>query len=334
VASFRCAQDRADFLSGLDHDFLHYIGRDIAGLQRIQRFYLPFFAGCRQVVDLGCGEGEFVALLLEQGIEATGVDSDAKVSAAAQARGLPVVQQDVFDYLAEAPAASVDGIFCAHLVEHLPYPQVIELAERAYRILRPGGRFVLATPDVRSLYTHLESFYLHFGHVSFYHPRLLCFFLERAGFAQAEYGVNPATASPLLSQAQVLAQQSPRQTEGPGPRLSYLREIPPQGRSPLRRLSSRVKNWLARWLVLPLTDNLDAAVDERLTLLHERLALLDRDLLELAQSLQSLNGPYECYATVLKPGPDGRPGGAARAPIGASAPGAHAVGPAAPETAT
>jgi SAM-dependent methyltransferase len=281
-------------LTGLDYDFLHYIGRDPAGLRRIQSFYLPFFAGCRQVVDLGCGDGDFVMLLREQSIDAIGVDADDKVAAALQAQGIPFVHQNVFDYLASAPSASVDGIFCAHLVEHLPYTQVLALAQQAYRILRPGGRIVLATPDVRSLYAHLETFYLHFGHVSFYHPRLLCFLFEHAGFSDAQFGANPNTASPLLLPVQSLANQPSPTAPGKDTALLYRREVAPQGRSPLHRFSHLVKRWLARWLVLPFTDSLAAAA-------NDQIMRIDANLVAMAQAIQTLNGPYECYATLRKP---------------------------------
>ncbi len=284
----------ADNLAGLDYDFLRYIDVSPAGQRRIQQFYLPLFAGCRQVVDLGCGDGDFVALLLEQGIDAVGVDADDKVAAAAQAQGLPLIHQNVFDYLAAAPDESVDGIFCAHLVEHLPYPQVMTLIQQAQRILRPGGRIVLATPDARTIFSHLEMFYLHFGHVSFYHPRLLCFLLEHAGFGPAEMGVNPETASPMLPHVQALAARPPHYTTDRGSRLPYRREVPPQGGSLLHRLSYRIKHALAGWLVLPFTDSLAASI-------HERMGDLDRDVQSLAQSIQSINGPFECYATAIKP---------------------------------
>lgn len=280
---------------GLDYDFLHYIGRDPAGLRRIQGFYLPFFAGREQVVDLGCGDGDFVTMLREQGIDAFGVDADAKVASAARDAGIPVIHQDVFDYLATAPDASVDGIFCAHLVEHLPYTSVLDLAGQAYRILRPGGRIVVVTPDVRSLYAHLENFYLHFGHVSFYHPRLLCFLFGQAGFTQAEFGANPKTQSPWMPQVREMARRPRPDPQTPG-LLFYRREIPPQGESPLQRLSYRLKRRLARWLVLPFTDSLA-------TTLYDRFAAHDRDLVDIAQALDSLNGPYECYAALRKPEP-------------------------------
>ncbi|MCJ7667748.1 MAG: hypothetical protein MUP04_05630, partial [Anaerolineae bacterium] len=61
------------------------------------------------------------------------------------------------------------------------------------------GKIVITTPNVRGLFAHLEMFYMHFGHVSFYHPNLLRFFLEYVGFSDAQMGENPRTASPLLS---------------------------------------------------------------------------------------------------------------------------------------
>src|SRR5690606_16467093 len=109
------------------YDFHRFLGMNPEGQRGVQRFYLPYFANSKQVVDLACGDGDFVALLLEQGVDAVGVDADTKTCAAAQAKGLPVICQNVFAYLAATPAASVDGVFCAHLVEHLAYPQVIEL---------------------------------------------------------------------------------------------------------------------------------------------------------------------------------------------------------------
>ncbi len=184
--------------------------------------------------------------------------------------------------------ASVDGIFCAHLVEHLPYEQVVDLVHLSFNALTPGGVIVLATPDVRSLFSHLEMFYLHFGHVSFYHPRLLCFFLEHAGFVEPQYGANPQTASPLLAGAQQLA-AAPVDA-----RVAYLREIPPQGSSLLHKASYSLKRRLASWLVQPFLDDLTGSVNQE----FERTRT---DLRTLAASLQSLNGPFECYAIAHKP---------------------------------
>jgi SAM-dependent methyltransferase len=278
--------------NSLDYDFHRFIGMNPEGQRGVQKFYVPYFAGCNKVVDLACGDGDFVALLLEQGVDALGVDADVKTCARAQAKGLHVICQNVFDYLEATPAASVDGVFSAHLVEHLAYPQVLKLISEAARILRPGGRIILATPDCRSLWSHLDMYYLHFGHVSFYHPRLLSFLLEHEGFGSIEYDVNPNTASPLLPNVQATASRAPAYPSGQ--RLPYLRTVPPQGNSLLNRLSYAIKRRLAQWLVLPLTDSLAAAT-------HERLALLDDEVRRLSSDLQGINGPFECFATGIKP---------------------------------
>jgi SAM-dependent methyltransferase len=235
-----------------------------------------------------------VALLLEAGVDALGVDADPKTCADAQAKGLPVRCQNVFDYLAATSANSVDGIFSAHLVEHLAYPQVVELVAEAARILRPGGRLLLATPDCRSLFSHLEMYYLHFGHVSFYHPRLLTFLLEQGGFTNLTYDANPNIPSPLLPQVQAIAARTPP-SESSGASVPYTRIVPPQGASPLHKLSYAIKRRLAQWLVLPFTDSLAATTQARLT-------ALESDVVRLAGDLQSLNGSFECFATGIKGG--------------------------------
>lgn len=289
----------------LDYDFHRFIGMNPAGQQAVQRFYLPLFANSQRVVDLACGDADFVALLLAQGVEAVGVDADAKTCAAAQAKGLPVICQNVFDYLAATPDASVDGIFSAHLVEHLAYPQVVELVREAARILRPGGRLLLATPDCRTLFSHLDMYYLHFGHVSFYHPRLLSFLLQHAGFGSIEYDANPNTASPLLPTVQAIASRAPLAA---APTLPYRRLIPPQGGSLLHRLSYAIKRRLAQWLVLPFTDNLAAATQGQMAALQGQIGTLDNDVVRLARDIQGINGPFECYATGLKPQTGDTPG--------------------------
>lgn len=256
---------------GLDHAFLAYIGHDPDRQKAHQRVYVPFFEGCKRVLDLGCGHGDFVELLLEQGIDALGIDADATAARSMRERGLPVVHQDVFQYLHQIQPGSVDGIFAAHLVEHMPYDKVLELFERSYDVLAPGGITVLATPDPRSLYAHLEMFYLHFGHVSFYHPRLLCFFLERAGFVDTSYASNASSVqpdSPLLGSPSM----HPIQVT-----------LPVWKRGILRRALRAVRMAVAYVLFRPYLD------------------LIQSNFRRLSSGLQRVDRPFECYVKAVKP---------------------------------
>lgn len=185
-------------MENLDYHFLKYIGVNREGQRGIHSFYLPFFQGCRRVADLGCGEGFFVELLAEAGIQAIGVDSDSACCREPLERGLDIVCQDIFEYLRGLKEGELDGIFSSHLVEHLTYEKVLELLSLSHRALAPGGAIVLTTPNARSLFSHLEMFYMHFGHVSFYHPNLLCFFFQQTGFSSPVAGENPGLKSLLL----------------------------------------------------------------------------------------------------------------------------------------
>ena len=120
---------------GLDYAFLEYIGVTPESQTPIRGFYVPMFEGCRRVVDLGCGNGTFVKLLLDQGIDAIGVDSDPLVCASLRENAIPVIENDALTYLEEVTPASLDGIYSAHLIEHLPYEVVLRLIQLSWRAL-------------------------------------------------------------------------------------------------------------------------------------------------------------------------------------------------------
>jgi O-antigen chain-terminating methyltransferase len=256
---------------GLDYEFLRYIGVNPAGQKEHQRFYLPFFAGCESVVDLGCGDGDFVELLEEEGIAAIGVDADPVVCANARERGLEIVCQDVFDYLDSIPRGSVDGFFSSHLVEHLPYDKVLEFLQRTFEALRGGGVMVLTTPNVRGLTAHLEQFYLHFGHVTFYHPQLLTFFLEHVGFVEVETGENVSKASP----ASPMFHGLPLEPVGV--------ELLPPGGAWFQRLLRRLRLTIARLILRPY------------------LEVINENFLRIRRSLLRIDRPFECYVKASKP---------------------------------
>jgi 2-polyprenyl-3-methyl-5-hydroxy-6-metoxy-1,4-benzoquinol methylase len=77
----------------LDYEFLRYTGVVPENMRRIQSFYLQFFQDRPRVLDLACGDGDFVGMLAEQGISATGVDLDPKACEAVRSHGLDVVSR-------------------------------------------------------------------------------------------------------------------------------------------------------------------------------------------------------------------------------------------------
>ena len=109
-------------------------------------------------------------------------------------------------------------------------------------------------------------YYRHFGHISFYHPLLLSFFLDHAGFADTEIGANPNTKSPLMPELQRIADTVDRQTASPT--ISYRPEIAPQGSSLLNRWSYHLKRRLSRWLVQPFLDDLVLSANQEIEILR------------------------------------------------------------------
>lgn len=110
-------------------------------------------------LDLGCGRGELVAHLHEQGFDITGVDySDEALNVA---RSIHPTARFVRAHAAEPafPPASFDRIFCLGTIEHLTDDEVESLLRGAYELLRPGGRMVVTT-CTNALYQKTLTFHL------------------------------------------------------------------------------------------------------------------------------------------------------------------------------
>lgn len=108
--------------------------------------FLPAPTGAARVLDVGCGEGRLLARLQDLGWTCVGQDVDPQAVAAARQRGLAVTEGDL---LAQRyPDASFDAIVLSHVIEHVHDPG-LHLRE-CLRVMRPGGRLVLLTPNGES----------------------------------------------------------------------------------------------------------------------------------------------------------------------------------------
>lgn len=162
-------------------------------LHDVLHVYLPWFEGFTRVGDLGCGHGEFLALLRAQGHEVSGVDVDAGMVEAARAAGFAVAHGDAVEWLQARPNA-LDAVFSSNVVEHLPPETVRAWLGAAWQALRPGGLLLFATPNPESAIVHLYEFWRDPTHVRLYNRQLLEFMLVDSGFARVASHVNPASA--------------------------------------------------------------------------------------------------------------------------------------------
>ena len=151
-----------------------------------QQFYLPYFQGCRNVLDIGCGRGEFLKMMQTAGIPARGIELSAESVAACNLQGLEAETADAFPYLAALPEGSLDGIFCSQVVEHLPADRLPELIRLCAGRLAPHGVIAIETPNPECLAIFATHFYLDPTHTRPVPHPLLIFYLEEFGVGNIE----------------------------------------------------------------------------------------------------------------------------------------------------
>lgn len=140
----------------------------------------------RRIIDLGCGRGEWLEILREQGLEGIGVDTNNAQAEAARALGLHVEIDDAIAYLSRQSERSIDFISAFHLIEHLEFPVLVHLLKECLRVLKPEGRLLLETPNPQSLIVGAYKFWFDPTHVRPYPPELIGQVLESLGYRQID----------------------------------------------------------------------------------------------------------------------------------------------------
>jgi O-antigen chain-terminating methyltransferase len=148
-----------------------------------QRVFVHYFEGCSNVLDIGCGRGEFLELMREQGIGARGVDLEETMLEFCRSRDLAVELNDAVSYLEQLEDASLDGVFIDQVVEHLEVAYFIKLLHLIYGKMMWGRYVVVETVNILNPGA-LSNFYIDPTHIWPVHPELLKFLVEQAGFRE------------------------------------------------------------------------------------------------------------------------------------------------------
>lgn len=151
--------------------------------------YLPLTAQVQALypaglaIDVGCGRGEWLTLMKEQGFTGLGIDTNADMVAVCAKQGINAECADALDRLSAIEDASVALVSGFHIAEHLPFDTLMALMQQAHRVLLPGGLLILETPNPENLDVGLWAFYMDPTHRHPIPAPLLQFLGEEAGFA-------------------------------------------------------------------------------------------------------------------------------------------------------
>jgi 2-polyprenyl-3-methyl-5-hydroxy-6-metoxy-1,4-benzoquinol methylase len=157
-------------------------------------------------LDFGCGPGTLIHLL-PSGISAVGVDIAAtQVSYAERNYGSPEKQFiQIESSQLPFPDETFDSISCIEVVEHLELKLTRAILAEFIRVLKPGGKLIVTTPNYGSLWPLIEIMVNRLSDVSYEEQHIAKFrrpnldtLLKEAGFSQVTVGTF-MSMSPFLA---------------------------------------------------------------------------------------------------------------------------------------
>lgn len=165
------------------------------------KVYLPLLkdAGITSdILDLGCGRGEWLELLRAEGWQARGVESNRAMIENQRDQNLEIVQADALAHLRGLSTNSLRAITAFHFVEHVGLGELVDLLDEIKRVLKPGGLLIIETPNPKNLVVGACNFYSDPTHHKPLFPETLDFILKHRGFVhtQLQY-LHPVEGCPF-----------------------------------------------------------------------------------------------------------------------------------------
>lgn len=155
------------------------------------------YASSGRLLDVGTGDGRFLATAQQAGYEVTGTEVSKAGATYAQERGFDVHLGQITDLA--LPEISFDVATIWHVLEHVPEPRAV--LRKVHALLRPGGILTVAVPNeenyfLRRRFGQAKSSPfdpLTFGgeiHLTYFRPSTLRATLRAAAFDVLEFGVD------------------------------------------------------------------------------------------------------------------------------------------------
>lgn len=137
----------------------------------------------KKALEVGCGDGHFLQILREEGVEAFGIEPSRKALLLARQKGLSVVE----GYLSkgtEIPGQPFDAFVNFHVLEHVPDPN--EFLNAIAGVLRQGAFGLVEVPSFEQILEYRRFYDFLLDHLSYFSQDTLRFALENNGFKVRE----------------------------------------------------------------------------------------------------------------------------------------------------
>jgi 2-polyprenyl-3-methyl-5-hydroxy-6-metoxy-1,4-benzoquinol methylase len=149
-----------------------------------------------EILDAGCGRGEFLEAARDARLAARGIDQSEECVAICKSKGLAAERVDLFEHLDSLADLSLGGVYCSQVVEHIPPERLPDLVNLLARKLNHGAMVAIETPNPECLAIFATHFYLDPTHTRPVPAPLLRFYLEEAGLVNIEVErLEPASES-------------------------------------------------------------------------------------------------------------------------------------------
>jgi O-antigen chain-terminating methyltransferase len=147
---------------------------------------LPFEHKSINILDIGCGRGEWLEVLTKNNYTCEGIDINRIMVEQSKKLGLNVKNIDVIEYLTSLKSQSISVITGFHIIEHLPFEILIRMYDEILRILKPNGMVIFETPNPENVFVGTSNFYTDPTHINPIPPITSKFILEQRGYINVE----------------------------------------------------------------------------------------------------------------------------------------------------
>jgi len=171
-----------NFPQGFDYSQFEDQFRGPEGLvKERQKIYLDYLNKSLEVLDIGCGRGEFLELLGENGFRAKGIDSSSQMVARCRAKGLDVEQAEAVSYIKQY-GGKLGNVFLSQIVEHMDYKDTYTLLKAAWEKMVHEAVILIETINPGSFYAQSRAYVIDPTHVGLVSPETLSYTFQKVGF--------------------------------------------------------------------------------------------------------------------------------------------------------